>query len=469
MGMSGTTTCPHCQRLLEENEALKGKVASLEAELAKSRKNSGNSSKSPSSDIVKPPRPKRKGKKKRGKGGQPGHDRHQRPPFEPEQINDHVDYTLSSCPDCGGFILPSDSQPRVVQQVELVTKPIEIVEHRGLAYWCPHCQTTHYATIEEAVRRAGLIGPRLTVLVAFLKGGCHCSFSTIRKFLRDVVKVRISRGQLAKLIAKVSASLEPAYELLEKLLPDQTRLNVDETGHKDNGDRMWTWCFRASLFTLFKITPTRGSEVLVDVLGEEFKGVLGCDYFSAYRKYMREFNVLVQFCLAHLIRDIKFLTTHPNKRNQSYGQRLLDAVRELFAVIHRRERMSATRFAGELEDAGNTLCGAAIWRVPNTPEAQNLAKRFEKHGDSYIRFITTPGVEPTNNLAEQAIRFVVLDRHVTQGSRGETGQRWLERIWSVMATCAQQGRSVFDFLFDSVTAYFQGSTPPNLIPIPNTS
>jgi transposase len=75
-----------------------------------------------------------------------------------------------------------------------------------------------------------------------------------------------------------------------------------------------------------------------------------------------------------------------------------------------------------------------------------MAARFEKHGESYFRFITTPGVEPTNNLAEQAIRFVVIDRLITQGTRSERGNRWCERIWTVIATCTQQGRSVFEYL-----------------------
>ena len=94
-------------------------------------------------------------------------------------------------------------------------------------------------------------------------------------------------------------------------LPGEAVLNVDETGHKDNGKRMWTWCFRASLYTLFKIDPHRSGDVLIEVLGKEFDGVLGCDYFSAYRRYMREFDVTLQFCLAHLIRDVKFLMTLP--------------------------------------------------------------------------------------------------------------------------------------------------------------
>jgi len=77
--------------------------------------------------------------------------------------------------------------------------------------------------------------------------------------------------------------------------------------------------------------------------------------------------------------------------------------------------------------------------------------------------ITTPGIDPTNNIAEQAIRFVVLDRKVTQGSRSEAGQRWLERIWTAIATCTQHGQSVFEFLHKSVLASFRGDQPPSLL------
>lgn len=86
------------------------------------------------------------------------------------------------------------------------------------------------------------------------------------------------------------------------------------------------------------------------------------------------------------------------------------------------------------------------------------------YGASYFEFITTPGVEPTNNVAEQAIRFVVIDRHITQGTRGETGQRWSERIWSVIATCARQGRSVWKYVSQVVQAHFKQEAAPSLAP-----
>jgi len=440
------------------------RIANLEAELAKANKNSSNSSKPPSSDMVRPPKPSAKNRKKRKRGAQPGHPRHVRPMFPPEAVNHIEPHSLDCCPDCGGSLRLAKRPPDVLQQIEITETPTIVTEHRGLAYWCRHCQKFHCAPLPDAAVKAGLFGPRLTALVAFMKGVCHTSFSTIRKFLRDVAHVDVSRGYLAKLIAKASESLSAAYAELFARLPGEAVLNIDETGHKEYREKFWTWCFRAKLYTLFRIDKSRGSKVLVEVLGTEFDGVLGCDYFGAYRKYMREFDVLVQFCLAHLIRDVKFLLTLPRREDQAYGRRVRAALRELFAVIHRRDKLTATGFQKALEAARQQVVKDATTRVPKGNHAQNLAKRFHDHGEAYFRFITTPGIEPTNNLAEQAIRFVVIDRRITMGTRSETGRRWCERIWTTIATCAQQGRSVFTFLLDSVHAYINGGLPPSLLP-----
>jgi transposase len=447
-------------------EQLRAEVAQLRAELAAAKKNSSNSSKPPSSDIVKKPKDESKDGSKRKRGGQPNHPRHERPAFPPDQVEEHFEFRHPQCPDCHGPVVPSKLPPKIIQQIDLPlpTEMVRVVEFRSHACWCRKCQQVHYAPIDMSKQRAGLVGPRFSALIAYLKGACHCSFSTIRKFIRDVLQIKLSRGYLAKQIAKVSASLKASYDTLAEQLPNQPRLNVDETGHKDYSTAMWTWCFRASLFTLFKIESSRGSDVLIRMLGEEFNGVLGCDYFSAYRKYMKDFGILVQFCLAHFLRDVRFLVEHPNTRNQAYGRRVLERLRTLFAVIHHRAEYTEKNFQIHLENAGDELAAEVVWTVPNTTEARNLAKRFQKHGDSYLRFITTPGIEPTNNIAEQAIRFVVIDRKVTQGSRGATGQRWLERIWTVMATCAQTGRSVFTFLQESLSAYFAGQPAPRLLP-----
>src|SRR5262249_4541119 len=198
--------------------------------------------------------------------------------------------------------------------------------------------------------------------IAYLKGACHASYSTVRKFLRDVVGLSFSRGQLAKVIAKVSAALDGPYQELLPMLPGEARLNVDETGHKDKGTPMWTWCFRAVLHALVRCAPPGRGGVVLGVWGGGCGGVLGCGCFSASRRYMRECDVVVQFCLAHLIRDVKFLTTLPGKQDRGYGERLREALRKLFRLIHRREQMPARQFQGQLEAARERGLGAGAAR-----------------------------------------------------------------------------------------------------------
>jgi transposase len=462
----------NCQRLQAQVDALTTTVAQLQAtlaqlqgQLAAARKDSSTSSKPPSSDLVKPPPPPPPaGQDKRQRGGQPGHPKHERALFPPDQVGVFLEHPLHGCPCCGGPLRRNGGLARVVQQVDVEPARLTVQQHTCPEYWCAHCRKCYQAALPGAIAEGGLVGPRLTTLIAYLKGFCHASFSTVRKFLRDVVGVTLSRGQLAKVIGKVTTALDGPYQELLQALPAERRLNVDETGHKDGGQRMWTWCFRASLYTLFQVDPTRSADVLIRVLGEEFDGVLGCDCFGAYRRYMREFGVTLQFCLAHLIRDVKFLLTLPGKQDQAYGARLRDALRALFRVIHQREGMSAVEFQGRLEAARDLVLRAGQQDVPGGRHAQAMARRLRAHGHSYFTFVTTPGVEPTNNVVEQAIRFVVIDRHITQGTRGEAGRRWCERIWSVIATCTQQGRSVFDYLEAAVTASFGGGPAPSLLP-----
>ena len=456
-------------------ESQQQKIRTLEVKVAKLSKNSSNSSKRPSSDDITKPKSNKKKNGKRKIGAQPGHDRHERPLFTEDEIDKFHPYILTACPVCNGEVSIIDGKPRIIQQVELIEVPLIREEHRSYPVWCAKCGKIHYMSFPPEVLKEGLFRARLTSLVAYMKNVCHASFSTIRKYIRDVLREKVSRGYLRKLIEKVSMSLEGPYNELLDRLPLETIVNVDETGHKENGERFWTWVFKADLYVLFKIDKSRGSKVLIDVLGKEFDGALGCDYFSAYRKYMKDFNVSIQFCIAHLIRDIRFLSTLSDPETKAYGEKLLDEVKNLFKVIHDRDNMTPEAFTTALEHAKQRITTTALNDVPSRlnkegkeekREAQNMAKRFRSHGEAYFEFITTPGIDPTNNVAEQAIRFVVIDRHVTQGTRSVKGRKSNERLWTVVATCALQGRSAFNFILQSVKAYFHGQPSPSLLPDP---
>ena len=81
----------------------------------------------------------------------------------------------------------------------------------------------------------------------------------------------------------------------------------------------------------------------------------------------------------------------------------------------------------------------------------------------YFRFMFAEAVEPTNNHSEQQIRHCVIDRRITQGTRGEAGMRYHERMWTMIATCKKQKRSVFAFLHESITAKLAEKPAPSLL------
>jgi transposase len=476
-----------CRQLEAENAQLKARTAQLEVRLTEAQaknqkliqalaaatKNSRNSSKPPSSDIVKPP-PKLPGKgRKRKIGAQPGHPKHEHRAFTPAQIDHHIPYELKHCPvDPSHRLVPLADQQKIIQQVELVEQPFVVTEHTAQGYWCEGCQCIHYAAFPAEVVAGGLCGPRLTSLVCYLKGKLHGSYSGIQDFFRDVLGLEVCRGYLAKLNQKAAQAFAQPYAQLLSLLPQQAHLNADETGHKENGHRYWTWCFRAKDFIVFKIHTSRGSDVLLDILGQNFQGSLGADFWGAYRKYARQCGVLIQFCLAHLIREVKYLCEFPDPSVQRYGQALLAGLKELFDTLHRRAELSAKAFALALATAEAKLWDAAldpILQPRRYPHGQvhrlieNLSHRFCLHGEGYFHFITHPEIQPTNNSAEQALRFVVMDRHMTQGTRSQRGRDFCERLWTVIATCSLQKRSAYKWIHAAIGAYFKGHLVPSLL------
>lgn len=438
------------------------KIEKLETEVARLKKNSSNSSKPPSSDIVKPPKagPGPKKGKKRKKGAQAGHKRHARKPFAPEKI-DRYEYHELKLDSCEWRAL---DEWETLQQIELKAAPVEVIEHWARCYQHRETGEIVTASFPKQVKAAGLVGPNLSAFVAYLKGVGHMSYTTIAALLDDVFDIGVSRGLLAKVVTdKVSPALARPYEELREQLPTESCLGIDETGHKDDGTRHWTWCFRSDEYTLFHIADTRGSEVLFNLLGDAFDGVITCDYFSAYRKFLGKSSATMQFCLAHLIRDVKYLADQADKIVKNWAEKALDDFKGLFRLIHKRDKLTAKTFQKRLLGFRDQLL-KRFKSAPSRQGARDLQARFKKFPEEFFTFMTTPGVQPTNNMTEQAIRYVVIDRKITQGTRGLKGQRWCERIWTTISTCRSQRRSVFEFLRRAVLSHFRGDSAPSLMP-----
>ena len=448
----------HIRLLTEQVQQLQEKIARLE-------KNSSNSSKPPSSDIINP-QPENKKKKKRKIGGQKGHPKHIRPLFEADEIDKTVIHKLSAKEVRRRGLIPLQQTESALQQIDLPEKLYTVIDHHVQLYLAPNGKVIK-ATLPKEIRKAGLFSTGMTAFTGYLKARCHMSYSTVQSFFDDIMSLDISQGYLSKICTKkLSSALQPAYAEVGQFIRNAPIVGTDETGHKNPAYKSsWTWCQQTTDAVFFHISGSRASQVLIDILGIDYSGIIICDYFSANKKFIKLSKALVQYCWAHLIRDIKFLLTLGSKFLNRWAQGLLDILRKIFGLWKTRHSHHWGRYKKAIDKLKKTFL-RKVRRPPDHNEAANIRKRFIDGVDKcYFLFLEKEGVSPTNNLSEQAIRFVVIDRRITQGTRSWAGMRWCERAWTVVATCARHKRSVYKFFLDALNATYASTEYPKLIPI----
>jgi hypothetical protein len=163
-----------------------------------------------------------------------------------------------------------------------------------------------------------------------------------------------------------------------------------------------------------------------------------------------------------LIREIVFLAEYGEEKVSRYGERLLGEVKKMYETIHQREGLTKMSWKRRMNKHRRSIEKAASYRVPKEREAENISKRMKEWGGSYFTFIDNE-IPSTNNAAEQVIRAIVIDRKITQGTRSEWGNRWMERFWSILTTCTQQGKPVIDFLYGCVYSGLNHLPSPSLL------
>jgi hypothetical protein len=143
---------------------------------------------------------------------------------------------------------------------------------------------------------------------------------------------------------------------------------------------------------------------------------------------------------------------------------VIKQIKEMFETIGRKGEMGEGEWKERMRGHREKILRRATGTVPGGDEARLIAGRLERWEEEYFRFIEA-GIEATNNPAELTIRQSILDRIITQGSRGIAGTRWHERFWTVFATCTMQDISVMNYLRDCISAYFGIGSFPNIINI----
>lgn len=448
--------------LLAEKDA---RIAKLEAIIEELRAalglNSLNSSIAPSRDDAAA-REKRRAKAakhaRRQKKETRRQNRAKRSLVPPESVTSTEQHRPAACGACGEHLRGQDmlSEPERVQKFELPEIRPLVHEIQVFSGKCRCCSAITKAArpIEATTSK---IGPRLRAFMMLLIGRFHMSRRDVVEFLGDVMQCDISLGLLSKIETQTAAALEPAYQEAVEATTHAPVRYVDETGWAHGATPGWLWVASTGFISRFLIDDHRGTEVAEQLLGLDEPGVTVSDRWVAYA-YLKH----RQLCWAHLDRTAQGLVERGGV-SKLVGQRVLDFIHEMFSIWHRHLEGLTSRITarGLIVAFGNAML-EDIQSIPDQPRAaQTFVKGILKVREHLFTFVRVEGVEPTNNLAERAIRPAVMWRRKSQATRSERGRRFVERMLTVVGSCRAQSRSIFEFLCDTLDPT---RSSPSLLP-----
>ena len=463
--------CPGCQQRDQRIRELEQRVGDLEGQvrelLARLGTNATNSSIPPSANPPGAPKPVTKQPTGRKAGGQPGHPPCLRQRLPAERVSHAIVHAPSHCDRCHEPLPalpgPEDPAPTWHQVADLPTVAAEITEHQGHYRTCSCCGTLNHAPIPQAVK-AHCLGPRLAAVLVYLAGSHHVSCRGLEEIARDVFDVPLSLGSIAHLREQMTAALEPAHVEALAAVRAAAVKNVDETSWKLAGDLCWLWVAATDRVAAFLIHAHRGQDALAALLGEQLRGLVCSDRWSAYGRLS---PFCRQVCWAHLRRDFQKLV---DRRGSSapVGRALLEVARQVFDEWHLFRGGSGDRIQlqrrleGPAQELERLL---QVGRRCADKKTVTFCKNLLGLLPAVWRFVVSDGVEPTNNHAERLLRRGVLWRKNAFGSASVAGCRLVERLLTVVQTCRLQGRSVLGYLYEALVAHRNRLPAPALLPV----
>jgi hypothetical protein len=449
---------------------LQTEVAELQAQLAQ---NSQNSSKPPSSDppFKRPPKKTNaKQKSEKAKGGQVGHTRHSRELLPVEAVAEIVEIYPSECEECHAPLHPSDQTGQMVrhQVWELPKVKATVTEYQFYACQCYQCsQLTKSEKDWPKDVPTGQFGPHLVATLGVLHGQYQLSVRQTQQLAFDLWELPLSLGGVSKSCQKVSNALTTSYHLIEEKVQNQPTNHVDETGWKREGGLRWLWTATNGVASLFKISDNRAGQSLKELLGENYPGIIHSDRHKPYLKLAATRH---QLCWAHLIRNLRGLSQRAGPA-EPWAEESLRESEKLFEVWQRFKRGEIERvqlhgevgpiraaFKKQLQ-AGTTLGDGKVRAFSR--ELLKLEERLY-----LFVYVKEPGVEPTNNAAEQALRCAVIWRKKCFGNQSDWGERFVERVLSVRATVQKQGLNFLHYLTTCLEAEWFATPAPTLFATP---
>jgi len=369
------------------------------------------------------------------RGAPKGHRGATRPKLEPDEI---VDVVATECEICGSHKVQdlNDPDKRTIEDIPppQKIKVIQFNRHRVRCEDCGH----EFISKHPDCPQVGNFGIYLLVYITMLKFHLRGVLRKIQDFLLFENNFEISPKGILDILMRVGDVCKTEYDKSIMKIRNAEWVHIDETGIKINGDPHWLWIFRTNNDEiLVVIRKSRGRKVLDEILGESWDRPIVVDGWKAYWKYS-----IIQRCWAHLLRKVDAF-----KDKSDYGKQLSEEIHHYF-----------NRMKDFLERDPSTE-ERIKQKSSYEKEMKEIVEKYREYGELKVPIVYIknglgkwytcllyPGMEPTNNLGEQAIREHVIMRKIIGCFRSEKGAKNYQYIASLLASWKLQEKNIFEEL-----------------------
>ncbi len=302
------------------------------------------------------------------------------------------------------------------------------------------------------------IGPVAKSVAIYLRYRIGIPYRKTTEIFRELFGLKFVPASALGFDRKAALRGEPIYEDLRDKIRASDVLHGDETSWRNDGVGHHVWFAGNETLAFFHIDRHRSAGVAKSIFGENFDGMLVRDRYAAYNGI----GVDWQICIAHILTQAKEIRgehallpeTEKDAAVAPFCDRLIDLCSRL---CNTGQKLKAGDLpwerAAKIEKRSirelNTLCQQTLRFKPAETLRSYLVGPEQKF---LFTFLRRPGVPPTNNLAEQILRYLVIFRKICFGTRSESGLKTHSILPSLVQTARRQGVHPRKFLQTLLTA-----------------
>jgi transposase len=373
---------------------------------------------------------------KKKRGAPKGHKGATRPKPEPDNV---IEVIADECEKCGSHNIEDIQKvkQRIIEDILTSVQALQAIQFNQHTVMCKDCGHEFISKHPDCPNE-GNFGPNLLVYITMLKYHMRGTIRKIEEFLDYKEDFQISPKGILDALNRVGMVCKKEYDQLLRKIRKAEWVHIDETGFHVNGEKWWLWIFRTNKDdVLIVIEPSRGRKVVDEILGKDWDKPVIVDGWKSYWHLP-----IVQRCWSHLLREVDDFKT-VSKKGKQLSKRIHGMFKDLREFIDSKPSMKEREEQKELWDKDMV---DLVNRFSMNKKLSKPLKYIENGLGNWFTCLLYPGMEPTNNLGEQAIRESVIIRKIIGTFRSENGSQYYQYIASLLSTWKLQGKNMFDEL-----------------------